>query len=200
MKAFNKAILAGTVLVLLSCKDTINHYKTPAFSKDNILHAVVEIPAGTNKKYEFNVQSQSFEIDKKNGKERRIDFLPYVGNYGFIPSTFSDPKQGGDGDALDVLILSESLPIGSLVEIIPIGMLKLIDNGELDYKIIANLANVNTQVMKAKNFDELSKNYPEIMTIIELWFTNYNSDDVTKIEGWADETEALIEINNNIVK
>ena len=54
----------------------------------------------------------SFIIDKKNGEERIVQFLPYVGNYGYIPSTFSDPEEGGDGDALDVTDLLSGYTFG----------------------------------------------------------------------------------------
>ena len=123
--------------LLGSCSNKKDIYDTPTFSKNNILQAVVEIPAGTNKKIEYNTRSMLFEIDKKNGVDRIIDFLPYPGNYGFIPSTYSDPDKGGDADALDVLVIAENMPTGTIVEILPIGVLKLIDNQELDYKIIA---------------------------------------------------------------
>ena len=99
-------------------------------------NAVIEIPAGTNKKIEFNNSTQAFEVDKNNGKDRVIQFLPYIGNYGYIPSTYSNPNQGGDGDALDVLVISESVKTGSIIEIIPIAVLKLLDEGEIDYKIL----------------------------------------------------------------
>ena len=99
--------------------------------------AVVEISAGTNKKYEYNYSKESFEVEIMNGKERIINYLPYPGNYGFITNTYMDPKIGGDGDALDVLIISESIAQGSEVKINPIGILKLLDGGEEDHKVIA---------------------------------------------------------------
>ena len=38
------------------------------------------------------------------------------------------------------------------------------------------------------------------MKIIELWFLNYNKDDVAKIDGWEDEKVAIIKINNSKIK
>ncbi len=163
----NKYIFVLLFICLASCKDNIDYYYISTKSDTNYFNAVVEISAGTNKKFEYNKKTRKFEIDRKNGTERIIDFLPYIGNYGFIPSTYSDILKGGDGDALDVLVLSESLPTETVVEIVPIAVLKLIDDGELDYKIIANVA--------------------EIMKIIELWFLNYNKDDTALIEGWDNE-------------
>jgi inorganic pyrophosphatase len=197
---FGKLIICLLIISAFSCNKKVDYYHLPLFSADKNINAVIEIPAGTNKKFEFNNESKSFEIDKKNGHDRIINFLPYIGNYGFIPSTFSDPKKGGDGDALDILVLSESVETGTVMEIIPIAMLKLIDNGEIDYKIIAIPADESKQIVKANSFVEFSKNYPIIKEIIELWFLNYNKDDIAKVEGWEDEKRAILEINKNKIE
>lgn len=186
------------VCCFLSCEKKIDYYHLPLYSSNNILNVVIEIPAGSNKKYEYNKISNSFEIDKKDGKDRVVQYLPYVGNYGYFPSTYSDPKKGGDGDALDVLVLSESVISGSVLEVIPIAVLKLIDDGESDYKIIAIPTDVSKQIIKVKSFTDFSQNYPEVKQIIEFWFLNYNKDDEAKIEGWGDEKAALKEIESSI--
>lgn len=191
-----KAIICSLTLLVLSCKKTIDYYQVTTFSDRNHLNAIIEIPAGTNKKFEYNNITKSFEIDKKDGQERVIAFLPYLGNYGFIPSTFSDPKTGGDGDALDILVLSESAQTGVIIETIPIAILRLIDEGEIDDKIIAIPSNSKTQIISATNYKQLSQNYPEIKLMIELWFLNYNKSDKVKIESWGTEIEALEEIQN----
>lgn len=179
---------------LISCKKKADYYHLPLFSSNNLVHAVIEIPAGTNKKYEYKIDSNSFEIDKKNGADRIVQFLPYVGNYGYIPSTFSDPAKSGDGDALDVLVLSENIPTGTLMEILPIAVLKLTDAGELDYKIIGIPAENSKRIINTVSFGEFEDRFPEVKRIIELWFLNYNKDDEVLIEGWGDEKEALNEI------
>lgn len=191
------ALTLCLAFVALSCKNNVDYYNLPLHSENNNLNAVIEIPAGTNVKYEYNKKSRTFEIDKINGVDRVVEFLPYIGNYGFIPSTYSDPKKGGDGDALDVLVLSESMETGTIAQITPIAVLKLIDKGELDYKIIAIPDQAYRQIIKVKTFDEFSKTYPEIMNIIELWFLNYNKADAARIDGWGNEKEALLEIKNS---
>jgi len=184
--------------LLGSCSNKKDIYDTPTFSKNNILQAVVEIPAGTNKKIEYNTRSMLFEIDKKNGVDRIIDFLPYPGNYGFIPSTYSDPDKGGDADALDVLVIAENMPTGTIVEILPIGILKLIDNQELDYKIIAIPLRKELQVMDPKTFNDFNKRYPGAKEMIRMWFSNYDQKDSLYVEGWGNEKEALAEINKSL--
>lgn len=189
-----KLIFFTSILLLISCKHKVDYYNISSFSADKVLKVVIEIPAGTNKKFEYNKETRSFEVDKKNGKDRVVEFLPYIGNYGFIPSTYSDPKKGGDGDALDVLVISESSKTGTVLEVIPIAMLKLIDDGEIDYKIITVPLAKEKQIISIDDYDELNQHYPEIKSIIELWFLNYNKSDKVEIEGWGNEKEAIKEI------
>ena len=101
---FSFFLIATFSLVLFSsCKNEMEYKSIPAQTEAGVM-AVIEIPAGTNRKIEYNQDLARFEIDVKDGKERIIDFLPYPGNYGFIPSTHMDPARGGDGDALDPVL------------------------------------------------------------------------------------------------
>lgn len=163
-------------------------------ASEHSINAVVEIPAGTNTKYEYDSELKIFAIDQENGKNRRIDFLPYPANYGFIPSTLAKPELGGDGDALDVLIIAESLPTGTVIESIPIALLKLIDDGEVDYKIIAIPSKPNLQIVRADTFKKLVADYAALPKVVELWFLHYNPKDESSVEGWGDEKEALEQI------
>lgn len=90
--------------------------------------ACIEIPKGSKNKYELDKETGALKLD-------RILFTSthYPQNYGFIPLTYA-----GDNDPLDVLVLcSESITSLALVECYPIGVVKMIDNGEFDEKIIA---------------------------------------------------------------
>ncbi len=90
--------------------------------------AVIEIPKNSKKKYELDKRSGMLMLD-------RVLFTSthYPANYGFIPRTLSQ-----DGDPLDVLVLcQECLDPMTVVECYPIGVLKMIDNEEIDEKIIA---------------------------------------------------------------
>ena len=120
--------------------------------------------------------------------------MPYPANYGFIPSTLSKSDFGGDGDALDVLVISETLATGTVLEVLPIAILKLIDDGETDYKIIAVPIEKNKRIIRATTYTELTTDYPKLLKIIELWFLNYNPKDSSSVDGWGDEKEALNEI------
>lgn len=90
--------------------------------------AVIEIPKGSKKKYELDKETGYLILD-------RILYTSthYPANYGLIPRTYAD-----DGDPLDVLVLcSEELEPLTLVRCYPIGMIRMIDNGRNDEKIIA---------------------------------------------------------------
>lgn len=189
-------LVAGIVFGLNSCTSKVAYYKLPSFAENGAVNAVIEIPAGTNTKYEYNNTSKEFIIDQEAGVDRIIDFIPYPANYGFIPSTISDKKTGGDGDALDILVLSESVATGTVTKVLPIAVLKLIDKGEQDFKIIAVPYENQHRVVKASTLTELRKNYPKVIEIIELWFLNYNKKDKAVVEGWGDEAAALAEIKD----
>lgn len=189
-----------TILLLCLCLTACmrqDFYHLDTFNEHGILQAVVEIPAGTNLKIEYNKELKQFLPDQKEGKDRSINFIGYPGNYGFIPSTFSDPEKGGDGDALDVLVLSESLPTATVINIIPIAVLKLIDKGEQDYKIIAVPANRDERTIDTETYQSFATNFKGAKKIIELWFVNYDTDQLI-IQGWGDEQEAISEIKKLI--
>ncbi|WBL21796.1 inorganic diphosphatase [Zunongwangia sp. HRR-M8] len=176
-------------MLCFSCKNK-DYYNLSARNEDGYYQAVVEIPAGTNSKIEYNHEQQKFLPDQREGIDRLIEFLPYPGNYGFIPSTFSDPEKGGDGDALDVLILGESLQSGTIIPIKPIAILKLLDENEEDDKIIAVPALKKDQIFKAETYKDFLENYPEAKDIIELWFLSYDKDNSIQLKGWGSEKEA----------
>jgi inorganic pyrophosphatase len=92
------------------------------------VRALIEIPKGGKVKY---------EIDKPTGllKVDRILYssVVYPANYGFIPQTL-----GEDGDPLDILVwMQEPVVPMSLLLARPIGMMRMIDNGDNDEKIVA---------------------------------------------------------------
>ena len=185
-------------LLLQACGATKDYYNLQAFSTSDVANAVIEIPAGTNKKVEYNVIEKKFIIDRESGQERVIDYLPYPANYGFIPSTLSKTGSGGDGDALDVLVIAETHSVGTVMKVLPIALLKLIDDGEIDYKIIAVPAAEKKQIVNVTSYENLVSDYPELLKIIELWFLNYNKKDVSRVDGWGDEKEAVAEIRRNL--
>ena len=94
----------------------------------NDFFAVIEIAKGSKVKYELDKETGMLMLD-------RILYTSthYPASYGFIPRTYAD-----DGDPLDVLVLcSEPIIPMSLVQVYPIGVISMVDNGRNDEKIIA---------------------------------------------------------------
>ena len=195
LKFFLKYILILIALLFAFSIDANDYIEFKTFSKNGFLQMVVEIPAGTNKKIEYDRKLNDFFIDKIDGVDRVINFLPYPGNYGFIPSTKMDKERGGDGDALDILLISESINTGTILDVIPIGLLVLQDSNEIDTKIIAVPVNKSLKIINAENYSDLNEDYLILKDIIKLWFTNYKGDGVVKFIKWGDEIEAKFEIN-----
>lgn len=171
-----------------------NLLKKPAYSPVGWLNAVIEIPAGTNRKFEIDKNTGEIRPDLRDGKPRVIDFLPYPVNYGFVPSTRMEKKRGGDGDPLDVLVIGESVPTGTLLEVQPIGLLLLKDLGEWDNKVLAVPADVSRRTIRAANWRDFQQEYSAIRHILELYFMYYDGLGVMTVMGWADELAARAEV------
>jgi inorganic pyrophosphatase len=195
MKKYAYGLFLG--LCILACDsetEASKLYNLPAINEDG-LQAVIEIPAGTHAKIEYKTATKSFEVDTLHGHDRILNFLPYIGNYGFIPSTYMDPALGGDGDALDVLILNSSLPTGSVLNILPIGALVLRDNEEIDTKIIAVPLDSTLRQLQVDNFKSLLIEHFMVKQMIENWFTSYKgANGQVELVRWEDEVGALREI------
>ena len=191
-------ILCLSLYFLCFFSFSLDFEKLPTFSKSGHVQMIVEIPAGTRKKYEYDSQSGQFTNLNDLEKERLVNYLPYPANYGFIPSTKMHRSSGGDGDSMDILLISEALHIGTIIDIKLIGILRLLDDGEKDYKLIAIPVDENKQISNLSSFMELENNYSSIKNIIEMWFLNYKGSKVTEFISWGDEIEALSELNRHL--
>lgn len=201
MRKYSLLVLAS-ISFLFACNAPLtkpDYYNLPTFTESGV-NMIVEIPAGTNLKYEFDAAQKDFTVEQINGKPRVVDFLPYPGNYGFIPSTYMDPARGGDGDPLDVILMSAAQPTGTVLSIKPIGMLELIDGGELDTKLIAIPADSSLQVIHPQDFQDFLIRYDGARRIIETWFLQYKGIGQTKMKAWQDEKAAMAEIRKWAVK
>jgi len=92
------------------------------------VNGIIEIPKNCRAKYELDKESGMLILDRV-----LYSSINYPANYGFIPKTFCD-----DGDPLDILVLSqiEIVPM-CIVEAQVIGVMRMLDGGEMDDKIIA---------------------------------------------------------------
>lgn len=180
-----KQLFLGAALLLAGCKT--DYANLPAFSATRQLQAVIEIPAGSAHQYKYDPETHEFPVEKEAGQDRIIRFMPYPVNYGFIPSTLLDKSRGGDGDPLEVLVLGESRETGTIMEVLPLGVLLLETAGDLQYKVLAVPAKPSERLIEATDFEELSTKYPAVKKILETWFLNYNPTEHARLMGWKDE-------------
>lgn len=154
-----------------------------------LIRAVIEIPAGTTEKWEVDKSDGQLKWEFKNGSPRVVRFLPYPGNYGMIPRTMLPKEAGGDGDPLDVLVLAPAVPRGSVIEVKLIGVLKLLDGGEQDDKLLAVLP--GTALAGVSDLLELKTQFPGVLEIVEQWMTGYKGPSVMQSRGFGDRADAL---------
>ena len=148
-------------------------------SSPEVINAVVEIPLGEVNKYEYDKTLPLFRLDRNLHSP-----VHYPGDYGFIPSTLS-----GDGDPLDVLVLVDAPSFaGCLIEVRPIGMLEMIDQGKLDEKILAVGLN-NPRYRDVRNYSEI---YPHMLREIQHFFATYKDLEGKRTEmvGWHNSARA----------
>ena len=170
--------------------DYVDGYQ-PVF-KDGGINVVVEIPAGSVEKWEVDKSSGHLNWELVDGTPRKVNFLGYPGNYGMIPKTLLPKESGGDGDPLDVIVLGPAQPRGSVIKCKLIGVLRLIDGGDQDDKLIAVLE--DTPFHTVDSIAELDVNFTGASEIIELWFANYKGSGKIKSLGFAnqDAAEAIL--------
>lgn len=194
----------GLIVMLLfsvSCKESISGWNTiidsqnflndySTYTSDSLVNIIIEIPAGTDQKWEVNKRSGFIEWERIGEDSLRvIKFLPYPSNYGFIPQTLLPKVLGGDGDPLDVFLLGPSTERGNVIPSNILGVIKMIDNGEQDDKLIA-VSSVN-QFGNIKSLEQLMKEYPGIIENLCSWLTHYKGEGTIKIVAVENEKSAL---------
>jgi inorganic pyrophosphatase len=149
--------------------------------------AIIEISAQSRTKYEIDKETGLLMLD-------RILFssMHYPTNYGFIPQTLGD-----DNDPLDVLVLSHAniIPM-TLVNCRPVGVMKMIDGGEGDDKIIC-VAQDDITVSHIQNLSDIPQ---QLLNEIEHFFATYKDLEKKKVEinGFKDKKTAQEIINKGI--
>ena len=153
------------------------HYGNKA---PEIVNAVIEIPQGSRAKY---------EVDKETGLLRldRVIYssFHYPVNYGFIPQTL-----GQDNDPLDILVIcSQAIQSLCLVEATVIGNMQMIDQGQVDDKIIAVATN-DPSVNHIKSVEELP---PHFIAELKNYFEQYKvlENKIVEIDDFQDKTIAM---------
>ena len=149
--------------------------KIPSGSPSQI-NVVIEIPKGSNIKYEIDKDSGILFVDRK-----LFTAMFYPCNYGFIPSTLE-----GDGDPVDVLVIGEFAVVPlSILRAIPVGILLTEDEEGQDSKIIAiPISKIDSSFSSINDVDDI----PEALKKqIEHFFAHYKELEggkYVRITGW----------------
>ena len=164
------------------------HDISPENIKPENFTAVIEISKGSRCKYELDKEIGMLRLD-------RILYTAthYPANYGFIPRTYAD-----DGDPLDVLVLcSQPIVPMTLVQVYPIGAMRMIDGGKQDDKIIAIPFSDPTH----KGVQSIHELPPHIFDEIKHFFTVYKQleNKQTAVKELFDRKDAIEIISKAIL-
>ena len=140
-------------------------HEKPYRNSDGSYNLFVEIPAGTQQKWEVNKRSGKLEWEEKAGKKRIVEFLPYPGNYGFIPSTLA-----GDGDPVDVITLDAEENRGKFLKVRIIGAMDFKDGNQEDIKFIG--VDPEGVFKSVESIEQLMFKHPAVLEILRSWFVN----------------------------
>lgn len=141
---------------------------------------VVEIPKDGTQKYEFDHDLKVFRLDRSLHTS-----VHYPGDYGFLPQTLSE-----DGDPLDVIIKADKPTfVGCVIRVRPIGVLRMVDKGDNDYKILAVPVG-DPRTINTNDITDLSDHY---INEIDHFFTVYKDLEGkdSRTEGWGNREEAI---------
>ena len=156
----------------------------------NVFNVVVEVPKGSHNKYEYDEELNVFTLD-------RVLYSPvhYPFDYGFIPETRSE-----DGDHLDCLVIGgdPTFP-GCITRVRPIGVLKMIDDGEEDFKILG-VQRDNPRFNDVNDIEDIKKNNKHMLEEIQHFFKVYKElqNKEVSIQGWEDSKSAKEEVERAI--
>jgi inorganic pyrophosphatase len=129
MKSLITAAAALLITAGAAAAQYVSYFDFPQEKDDGKeFYVAVEIPQGSFTKYEIDADTGHIIVD-------RYQSMPviYPANYGSITSSL-----GGDNDPLDALVYTrEPIVPGAIIKVRPIGVLKMIDGGESDNKIVA---------------------------------------------------------------
>merc|ERR1719231_1499818 len=177
----------------------------PLELEGGLYNMLTEIPKMTLKKMEVDTKAEGNPIkqDEKKGKAR-LYHGPIFWNYGCLPQTWEDPSVShpelgvlGDGDPVDAVeIGSAALEMGSVTPVKPLGVLAMIDEGELDWKVVAISAS-DPMAAELNDIDDVEAKMPGTLSGIREWFRWYKTPDDKPLnsfgfdEKFLDKEEAM---------
>jgi len=151
-------------------------YRSPVTAGQNPpdeINVVIEIPKGSNIKYEFDMASGLIFVDRI-----LLSAMYYPCNYGFIPQTLAE-----DDDPLDVLVLCQEAVVPlTLIHARAIGLMTMIDSGKRDHKIIS----VATEDPEFNSYKEAHEIPEHRLAMVRRFFLDYK-----QLEGKTVEVDDI---------
>jgi len=142
--------------------------------------AVIEIPSGSRNKYELDKETGLLKLDRV-----LYSAVHYPSDYGFIPRTLHE-----DGDPLDVMVmLKEQTFPGCMIDVRPIGVLKMLDRGEPDDKILG----VPLHDPAQEEYFDIADIPQHTLKEVEYFFSTYKDLEGKRVEvvGWGKSEIAM---------
>ncbi|MFB6076670.1 MAG: inorganic diphosphatase [Candidatus Nanohaloarchaea archaeon] len=154
----------------------------------DVVWAVIEIPKGSRNKYEYSKELSTYHLD-------RVLHSPmhYPGEYGFIPQSLYD-----DGDPMDVIVLMrEGTFPGCTIKARPVALMRMVDDGEKDDKVLAVPAADPTYDDISGKDDVPTHTLKEIAHFFETYKDLEEGKEVT-VKGWDDRETAIKAVEHSI--
>jgi inorganic pyrophosphatase len=151
------------------------------------VNAIVEITKGRRTKFEVDVDTGLIRLDRYLYSSSH-----YPGDYGFIPQTLAE-----DGDNLDILVMvNEPTFAGCLIQARVIGLFRMSDRGQNDYKVLA-VPNSDPLFAEFQDLSDVPKHY---LREVEHFFATYKTLEgvTTEVAGWSDAAEASAEVHASV--
>ena len=149
--------------------------------------AVIEIPFGTRNKYELDKATGLMKLDRV-----LYSSMHYPGDYGFIPRTLAE-----DGDPCDIVVLvkEQTFP-GCQIDVRPIGVLKMLDRGEPDDKVLA----VPMYDPYHQEWFDIADIPQHVLKEVEHFFERYKDLEGKRVQiiGWEKSVKAMQVIQESI--
>jgi len=152
-----------------------------------VVNGIIEIPKDTRAKYELDKESGLLKMDRVI-----YSSMYYPANYGFIPQTYCE-----DHDPLDILVLSQIAVVPlCIVSAKVIGVMRMLDGGELDDKIIA----VAENDMSVKHYNDISRLPEHFLKELRNFFEDYKKleNKTVEVEEFQDSAVAWEIIQKSI--
>lgn len=157
----------------------------------DVVNVVIEIRKNERNKYEVDKDTGYLTLDRVNGTT-----LGYPADYGYVPQTLCE-----DGDPLDaLLIIDESVPHNTVVPARPVGVLRMVDDGEGDEKLICVPAD-DISKDHIKDLSDLGAEFPKM---VEHFYTHYKdwkkgwTGSPVSFNGWGDAAAAKEVIQESV--